>query len=163
MKNANPLPDAVVDNHLRFLVLLKDHVQDEATAERVLRKAYNLGREEASAPRDEDKIVPWFCRVVRGAMDGTAYRKEGIERNLKQTMGDAVTDLLDSLKTDQADLIRKAELGERSLKDMAHQARTSPEDVKSRLHRARESLKKKMLQSWGVCTLHVSMDCACHR
>lgn len=163
MPDQNRLPEPVIENHRRLLAFLTPRVADESTAETVLHAAYAMGYDEGNALRDDQKIVPWFYALLRGALEETAYRKEAIDRDLKKTLRECVDDLLGSLKEDQAQLIRKAELEEKSLKDLAHQARTSPTDIGARLHRARQSLKKKVLQAFGACHTHARIDCACQR
>lgn len=163
MKNANPLPDAVTDIHRRFHAFLTARVATPALAERTLHAAYAHGSEEEHDLQDDEKIVPWFYKLVRTALDKTEYKRQGIDKELKKLVGECVVDIVAMLKPDQAELIRKGELAEKSLKDLAHQARTSPVDIRLRLHRAREALKKKLMQALGACVEHALMDCACHR
>ncbi len=163
MENANKLPEAVIDLHRRLHAFLTKHVASPAAAEKALHAAYFRGGEEDHDLQDDEKIVPWFYKLLRAALDGTEYNRHGIERGLKKISSEIVVDIVAMLKPDQAELIRKGELEEKSLKDLAHQARTSPVDIRLRLHRARAALKKKLMQAAGACVEHASMDCACHR
>jgi len=163
MTNANQLSPAIIDIHRRFHAFFSARVATPEMAERVLHGAYFIGGEEETDLQDDEKIAPWFYKLLRTSLNKTEYKRKGIDKDLRKLVGASVVDIVAMLKPDQAELIRKGELQEKSLKDLAHQARTSPVDIRLRLHRAREALKKKLMQAAGACAEHASMDCPCHR
>lgn len=157
MSDNNQLPPVILENHRRLLAFLKPRVAADRSAESALRAAYAAGYEKSGELKETEKVISWFTGLLQGLL---ANRKD---RDLEPIVRDCVSELVKTLKPEYADVIKKAELQDKTIKDLAHHERTSPNVISMRLHRARESLKKKLLQTCGACATHGRMDCSCLR
>lgn len=178
-RKADRLPPAVLTHHRRFLAFLKNRVGDEQTAEDILQAAYARGLGKLSTLKDEEKVIAWFYRLLRNATvdhhrrrsaEKRAFdalerdaegRREAVDRDLERTVCRCVSALVGTLKPEYADVLKKAEIEDRSIKDIAAAARTTPTNISVRLHRARRQLKEKVLQTCGACASHGCTDCSC--
>ena len=177
-----PLPPDLLAHHAQFLSFLRLRVESPETAEEILHGAYLKGMKRADTLRDRDKIIPWFYRLLRNALydhyrrrgaearalEGFAaaseQERERIERKLERTVCRCVAQIVKGLKPEYADVLKKAELNDESIKDIARKEGTTPTNVSVRLHRARKQLKQKVLQTCGACAAHACVDCHCqHR
>lgn len=171
MSENNSLPPLVVENHRRLLEILTPHAASPQGAEDILHAMYARGYEKGGELKETDRMIPWLGGLLRDAM---VIHGRSPEAKLSKPppLPDPAADgairgcveaLLATLKPEQAKVIRKVEFENRSLKDLAHMEKTAPEVIAVRLHRAREALKKKVLQTFGLCATHSRIDCSCPR
>ncbi len=181
MTSPNQLPAPIIENQRRLLEFLKTFVTNEALPPAILRSAYKKGYEKAGEIKERETMMAWFFRMIRnGAIDQYAAAGEekshlerlvarsyvvgkGADASLERALYNCVNGLLETLKPDNADMIRKIELEGKKLEDVAAEEKMAVANAATSLHRAREALKKKILQTCGACPTHASMDCACFR
>jgi len=177
-----PLPQPVVDklvaNHRTFLAFLEKRVGSRAEAEDILQEAFARGIERGDAVRDEEAVVAWFYRMLRNAVIDRHRRRGAAARGLEslaRELGDektpprefvetacgCVKQLSETLKPEYADALNRVEVEGVAVKDYAEQLGISANNAAVRVHRAREALRKRVLQSCGTCAEHGCVDCTC--
>jgi RNA polymerase sigma factor (sigma-70 family) len=170
---------ALVGNHRQFLGFLERRVGSRAVAEEILQSAFVKTLEKGGALRDGEGAVTWFYRLLRNALvdhyrrqaaEGRALEREAREATeasedpeLKSAVCACVGELLPTLKPEYADLVRKVDLEERGVPDVAKEVGITANNAGVRLHRARQALKKQLERSCGTCASHGCLDCSCKK
>jgi len=176
---ASPGREAVerlVASHRDFLHFLQARVRDRATAEDILQAAFVRSIEKADSLRDPESVVAWFYRLLRNALVDhyrTAARASravspedaesalSYEAELKGVVCACVEALVPTLKPEYADVLRRVDLQEERLPDVARALGITANNAAVRLHRARQGLKKQLERSCGTCATHGCLDCRC--
>jgi RNA polymerase sigma-70 factor (ECF subfamily) len=168
--------EALVANHRRFLTYLEKRVESRQAAEDLLQEAFVRGLSSASL-RDADSAVAWFYRALRNAVVDH-YRRRGSEAKaleqfaseqegtvaqdeLMETVCACVRGLVDTLKPEYAQAIRRVELEGLAVRDYANESAMTANAAGVRLFRAREALRRRLVQSCGTCADHGCLDCRC--
>ena len=177
--NEAPAPlDALVENHRAFLRYLERRVGDRELAEDILQDSFTrvIDRPD-QAPADEG-VVPWFYRVLRNAAidqmrrRGTATRAmEAFARELETHAAaqpelaaeicGCVTRLAGTLKAEYAEALQAIDVGGQAVKSFAAERGLSPGNAGVRVFRAREALKRRLMESCGTCAEHGCRNCTC--
>ena len=169
----------LVDNHRRFLAFLERRVGSREVAEDILQDAFVRGLGRAGQLRDEQSVIAWFYQSLRNAIVDH-WRRTGTERRifegedsigereepttdpeLMQTVCDCVTALVDTLKPEYAEALRRVELEGASVKDFAAERGVTPNNASVRLSRARDALRRQVERTCGTCAEHGCLDCCC--
>lgn len=167
----------LLENHRSFLRFLERRLGDRALAEDILQDAFtrNLDKFEAVG---EEAIVPWFYRTLRNAAidryrrQGTANKAlEAFARELEahaEPMADleseicqCVTRLAQSLKPEYAEVLQAVDVEGQPVKAFADARGLSASNAGVRAFRAREALRKRVVQSCGTCAEHGCLNCTC--
>lgn len=169
----------LVANHRRFLAFLERRVGSREEAEDILQDAFVRGIVGASRLRDEDSVVAWFYRSLRNALVDHWRRRAAEQRavdragRLEEESGPAadqalldtvcgcVGSLLDTLKPEYAEAVRRVDLEEMSVKAFAEANGISANNASVRLFRGREALRRQVQRSCGTCADHGCLDCSC--
>jgi DNA-directed RNA polymerase specialized sigma24 family protein len=69
--------------------------------------------------------------------------------------------LVKSLKPEYAEALQDIEVGGTPVKAFAEQKALSASNAAVRVFRAREALKKRVVESCGTCTEHGCLNCTC--
>jgi RNA polymerase sigma factor (sigma-70 family) len=174
-----PAPlDVLVDNHRAFLRYLERRLGDRALAEDVLQDAFArvLARPE-QAPEGEG-LVPWFYRTLRNAAidrlrrQGAAGRAleafareletaEAVREETHHEVCQCINRLASTLKPDYAEALRAIEVEGVPVKAYAERKGLTAGNAAVRVFRAREALKKRVVESCGTCATHGCLDCTC--
>jgi RNA polymerase sigma factor (sigma-70 family) len=174
-----PAPlDALVENHRAFLRYLERRVGDRELAQDILQDSFSrLIDHSVQAPADEG-IVPWFYRVLRNAAIDRLRRRGSATRAMEafarelQTHASAepeleaeicgcVTRLAATLKAEYAEALQAIDIGGQAVKSFAAERGLSPGNAGVRVFRAREALKKRLMESCGTCAEHGCRNCTC--
>lgn len=177
-------PEAVarlVQGHAQFLEFLERRVGSRAVAEDILQEAFARALSRGDTLRDGESAKAWFYRLLRNALIDH-YRRRAAERRalehaanepqassaevdaaLLQTVCACMSVLVDTLKPEYADALRRVELEDQPLAEYAAQHGISSNNAGVRLHRARLSLHKQLIASCGSCATHGCLDCHCSR
>jgi RNA polymerase sigma factor (sigma-70 family) len=176
---AAPQPlDVLVENHRAFLSYLERRLGDRALAEDVLQDAFArvLARPE-QAPQGEG-LVPWFYRTLRNAAidrfrrQGAASRAleafarelesgDGMHEETHREVCRCINRLASTLKPDYAEALHAIEIEGVPVKDYADRKGLTAGNAAVRVFRAREALKKRVVESCGTCATHGCVDCTC--
>lgn len=167
----------LLENHRKFLSFLQARVGDRAIAEDILQDAFvrNLSKLEGLP---DDALVPWFYTTLRNAVIDRHRRLEVENRRLgefarelesSQVIPDAlereicacVGRLAGSLKPEYADAIARIDVEGKAVKDYAASQGLSANNASVRVHRARQALKKRVMESCGMCAEHGCVNCTC--
>lgn len=169
--------EALVANHRQFLSFLERRVESREAAEDILQEAFVRGLDSPSL-RDAESAKAWFYRALRNAIVDH-YRRRGteiraLEQVAKEASGEVPPDvelmdsvceclstLLPTLKSEYAQAIQRVELDDISVKQFAEEEKISANAAGVRLFRAREALKRRLVQSCGTCSEHGCLDCRC--
>ena len=174
-----PAPlQVLVDNHRAFLAYLERRVSDRALAEDILQDAFIRLVDRPDQAPDDEAIVPWFYRVLRNAAidrfrrRGTAVRAleafarelethSAAEPELEAEICGCITRLAGTLKAEYAEALRAVDVEGTPVKTFAEQHGLSATNAGVRVFRAREALRKRVLESCGTCAEHGCRDCTC--
>ena len=173
--------DVLVSNHRAFLGFLERRLGDRALAEDVLQEAFKkvLDRPDRVPPEaNEDTLVKWFYRSLRNAAIDQFRRKGAAARAAdafaRELDGEAqsgaeiheeicacITRLASTLKPEYAEALQKIDVEDVPVKTFAAERRLSASNAGVRVFRAREALKKRLMESCGTCAEHGCRDCRC--
>jgi RNA polymerase sigma-70 factor (ECF subfamily) len=179
--SASPETVAVlVDNHRQFLAFLERRVGSREVAEDILQDAFVRGLGRAGQLRDEQSVIAWFYRSLRNALIDY-WRRSGSERRifeggdavdaaaeehaadpeLMRAVCECVNALVDTLKPEYAEALRRVDLEGASVKDFAAEQGVTPNNASVRVFRARKALRRQVERSCGTCAEHGCLDCRC--
>lgn len=171
--------EVLVGSKVRFLRFLERRLGNRSDAEDVLQAAFlKLVAHEGSL-RDEDKLVPWFYQLLRNLIVDHYRHRDAVNRLEESVAADAspsttglddallaavctcVNDLIPTLKEEHAELVRRVELGEEPLHQVASDLGITSNNASVRLHRARRALREALQNACGACADHGCLDCGC--
>jgi RNA polymerase sigma-70 factor (ECF subfamily) len=172
--------ETLLENHGAFLRYLERRVGDRALAEDILQDAFAkvVARPE-QAPTDE-AIVPWFYRTLRNAAVDKFRRRGAADRayeafarelethetpstDMETEICACVSRLAATLKPEYAEALQAIEVTGTPVKAYAEQKGLSSSNAAVRVFRAREALKKRVIESCGACAEHGCLNCTCKR
>lgn len=179
VENAAPVA-TLLENHRAFLRYLERRVGDRALAEDILQEAFAkvIARPE-QAPEDE-AIVPWFYRMLRNAAVDQFRRRGAADRaheafareletretpttDMQAEICACVSRLAATLKPEYAEALQAIEVAGTPVKAYAEQKGLSSSNAAVRVFRAREALKRRVVESCGTCAEHGCVDCTCRQ
>jgi len=170
----------LVENRRVFLGFLTRRLGSQADAEDVLQDFCLKALSRQDQLRDVDSLVAWLYALLRTTLVDH-YRKTGRQgrvsqayaEEMKSAEGTQETDslhdglcaclhaLLPAMRPDQAELVRRVDLGEEDRASVAADLGVAPGTLGVRLHRARQALRRTLLTSCSNCCKHGFDDCAC--
>jgi len=172
--------ETLLENHRAFLRYLERRVGDRALAEDILQDAFAkvVARPE-QAPTDE-AIVLWFYRTLRNAAVDQFRRRGAADRtyeafareletqetpstDMETVICACVSRLAATLKPEYAEALQAIEVTGTPVKAYAEQKGLSSSNAAVRVFRAREALKKRVIESCGTCAEHGCVNCTCKR
>lgn len=169
---------ALVDNHRRFLAFLERRVGSREAAEDILQDGFVRALERTETLRSGESAVAWFYRLLRNllidhhrrsvredrAVSGAALEiADGVDEELRETVGACVVSLLETLKPEYRDALRRVEMEGEKVGAYAQEVGISASNASVRLHRAREALRRRLIETCGTCATHGCRDCECRR
>ncbi len=174
-----PVEAALVGNHRDFLRFLVRRVGDADTAEDVLQQFYLRAVSRGSELRRSESAVAWLYRLLRTTLvdhyrsESSRRRREadyarmeipsneGRDAELQSTVCACLEALLPTLKPEYAEILRRVDLQETPPREVARDLGLTPNNVRVRLHRARQAMKESLLLSCRTCAEHGCLDCDC--
>ncbi len=162
----------------KLLAFLRKKVSDPIVAEDILQESLLKAVQAAPDLKDEDKLVPWFYRILNNAVIDH-YRKKGTEgKYMDQYALEADTrvepedeamicacfrELIPTLKPEYAELIEAMELGDEDSEVMAEHLGITRNNLKVRRYRARQQLRERVEEACHACCTGGEgyMDCTC--
>jgi DNA-directed RNA polymerase specialized sigma24 family protein len=127
--------------------------------------------------RDQDKLVPWFGRILETSLTDHR-RRRAAESRTKLRLGPDVEEpgqapdlrwvtcrclgaALAAVRPEYADLVRRVELEGTPLRHVARDLGIRPNTAAVRLHRGRRAVIRTVRQLCRFCRLHWGFDCSC--
>lgn len=161
----------------RFLVR---QVGNTADAEDILQESLLKALQQGEGLKRNEKIIPWFYRILRNATvdhfrrkGSEARRAESLHRDLNSAgQSDAQSQweravcrcfegLLPALKPRYAELIRRVDLLNEAKLEVAADLGISVTTLSVALHRARQALRRRLEIFCGACSRELCLACAC--
>ncbi|MBP6506110.1 MAG: sigma-70 family RNA polymerase sigma factor [Opitutaceae bacterium] len=174
MKPARPL-EAIFAQRTQFRAFLISRLGNEADADDVLQNGLVKAMRSAGDVGDEQKLTAWFYRLLQNALvDHVRSRSAGARRDDAWAAGVSQPDdvavktvcscfegLLVEMKSRDAELLRRVELGDEPVASAAQALGMSAGNASVTLHRARAALRKKLEEFCGDCAKGACLDCDC--
>jgi len=178
--HATSLVESLAAEHERFLDFVTRRVRSRALAEEILQDAYVRSLDHAGSLAEGESVTAWFYRVLRNAIIDAHRRRgteeRGIERmaaepeaesaapdeELMNAVCSCVRSLADELKPEYRDAIVSVDVEGKSVTAYADESSILAGNARVRLHRAREALRKKVVEFCGSCASEGCRDCGCH-
>jgi RNA polymerase sigma-70 factor (ECF subfamily) len=175
--SAAPL-EVLLENHRAFLRYLERRVGNRELAEDILQDAFVKVMDRPDlAPLDEG-LVPWFYRTLRNAAIDRFRRRNAAERaveafareldthaapepEIEAEICACITRLASTLKPEYAEALRAIDVQATPVKDFAEQRGLSASNAGVRIFRARQALRRRLIESCGTCAEHGCRDCTC--
>jgi RNA polymerase sigma-70 factor (ECF subfamily) len=175
LATAAHVPKPLLERQLEFLGFLRARLGTDEAARDALQSAYVKTMEKADAIRDDENTVAWFYRILRnGLID--AHRRQQVEQkgleherpeprdeDLFRAICTCVGGVIDTLKPEYADLLRRVDLEGASAAEAARATGITANNAGVRLHRARAALRDKLKAVCGACARHGCLDCRCRK
>jgi RNA polymerase sigma factor (sigma-70 family) len=164
----------------RFLGFLLRRIPDAGLAEDILQTAYVRALEHQHDKDIDESATAWFYRLLRNAVIDNYRRQEAKSRALEAWARELETTatpspeledeicvclngVIDGLKPEYAEVLRKVDLGAERLQDFAQQRSLSTSNAGVRAHRARAALRKELIRTCGSCAEHGCLNCMCKK
>lgn len=162
-----------------FLSFIAARVGSRAEAEDVLQAAFIKALKAARTLKTDEKVAAWFYRILRNALtdhwrrkatEGRALAVYGTETLRRTALAEAelnrrvcacVKELVGTIRPEYADAVRAVDIESSSVRDFARRAGVTENSASVRLHRARQTLKKRLIATCGACAEHDCRDCDC--
>ena len=171
---------ALTENHRAFLRFLTRRLGDESAAEDVLQSFCLRAVSRGAELRDTESAVAWLYSVLRSVLmdhyrseaarnrrDSRYAQKQIVLGNgrddveLEESVCNCFRGLLSALHPDYAEILRRVELFGESRERLASEFDITPANLRVRLHRARQALRK-ALDNWcGSCCEQGFRGCNC--
>lgn len=178
---SGPLPravaDALVGAHRELLAFVERRVGNRADAEDIVQAAAVTALEQGHTVRDPGRVTAWLYQLLRNRIAdhlrhrgaaGRALERYGADPSfaepdeaLDDTVCRCVARLLDTLKPEYADILRRTELDEKTPAEAARELGLTPANAAVRAHRARAALRQQVVRSCRTCAEHGCVDCTC--
>ncbi len=162
----------------KLLAFLRKKVSDPAIAEDILQESLLKAVQAAPDLKDEDKLVPWFYRILNNAVidhyrkkdtEGKYMDQYALEADMRVEPEDEAMicacfrQLIPTLKPEYAELIETMELGDEGSKVMAEHLGITRNNLKVRRYRARQQLRHRLEETCQACAAGADgcLDCTC--
>ncbi len=171
-----PVEEVIFRHRGKLLGFIQQRVSDPDLAEDVLQEGLLKALRSADELRDEERLLPWFYRILNNAMIDT-YRKQSVETRYLESYAreldiesqpeeqaalcECFRELLPSLKPEYAELIDRLELQPGDPGEVAQELNIQSNNLKVRRHRARQALKQRLEETCRTCAVHGCLDCTC--
>ena len=170
----------LLERRSEFLSFVEKRIGNRATAEDILQEAFSRGIGHVESLRNDETVIGWFYRVLRNAVidhyrrsasASTALARFAAEVRANEEAGPeiqgeickCIARLASDLKPDYAEALQMVEIEDAPVKDFAEKAGISAGNARVRLFRAREALRKRVIESCAACATHGCTDCDCQR
>jgi RNA polymerase sigma-70 factor (ECF subfamily) len=169
---------ALLENNRAFLSYLERRIGDRALAEDILQDAFTKVVARPNLAPAGEATVPWFYRTLRNAAIDKIRRRGAADRaaeafarelethstpsaEMKVEICGCVTRLASTLKPEYAEALLAVDVSDTPVKTFAAAKGISTSNAGVRVFRAREALRKRVMQSCGTCAEHGCLDCSC--
>lgn len=167
--------DSLLAQRSRFRAFLVSRLGNEADADDVLQNGLLKAMRSAGEVDDAEKLTAWFYRLLRNAMiDHVRSRSANVRRDeawmtevgsrdeeAEKSACACFEGLLADLKPREAELLRRVELNDEVVAEVARSLGLSASAASVALHRARATLRGKLEDFCGDCAKGACLDCDC--
>lgn len=173
---ARSLVDELMAQRESFLAFVRSRVRSGADAEDILQQALVKVAEHAHDVRDPARRRAWFFQILRRTLaDHHAQwaMRDSKLATLAADMEEATPEevalcacilgQLDRLRPDYADVLRRVDISEAPLADVARALGITVNNATVRLHRARTALREQLRDFCGTASMRACLDCGCDK
>jgi RNA polymerase sigma-70 factor (ECF subfamily) len=172
----------ILNARARFLSFVRKRVGDDGVAQDLFQQSVLQAIERQSSLRRREDAVAWFSSILRHTLV-TYLRKGAVEARGKKAYRQALIHsghgqvppfeevgdnpcscayvLLPTLRPSYAELIRRIDLKGESSKTVAQDLAMTRNNVRVRLHRARQVLRARLVRFCGPCCERSCRNCLC--
>jgi RNA polymerase sigma factor (sigma-70 family) len=176
MTSAAQLAEHLLQHRDEFLAFVRKRVADPELAADLFHDSLLKVLQRGEQIRDGESVVAWFYRILRHALIDLYRRRAVRDRALRSLQAEVdprltpedrkslcacLQALLPTLKPEYSELIRTVDLGEESVEAAADRLGITPNNLNVRLHRARQQLRARLVESCRLCATHGCLDCDC--
>ena len=172
----------IQDAKATILSFLRKRVEDDGVAQDLFQQSVLRAIERQSSLRRREDAVAWFYSILRHALVDyqrkrvaetkrkNAYRQALIHSGYgKVSPFEEIADnpcscayaILPSLRPSYAELIRRIDMRGESSQSVAQELAMTRNNVRVRLHRARQVLRARLVRFCGLCCERDCWDCRC--
>jgi RNA polymerase sigma factor (sigma-70 family) len=178
--NAQPVDapsamDVLLAHRAELVAFAAARLDSRAQAEDLVQESLARALERLPELRDGDAILGWFHRILRNAIVDHHRRRGASRRALERFAAEpeepsdepagrvcrCVSHLAGTLKPEYAEALQRVEVDGAMVKDVAAELGITPTNAAVRVHRARESLRKKVMATCRACAEAGCVDCTC--
>jgi len=160
----------------KLLAYVQTKISDVTLAEDVLQDSLLKALRATPDLREEDKLLPWFYRILNNAIIDIYRHRDSRERALGAYAQDqelvlgsedeavlcaCFRELMPSLKAEYVELIEKLDLAAGDPAQVAESLGINRNNLKVRRHRARQALRQRLEETCRLCAKHGCLDCTC--
>jgi RNA polymerase sigma factor (sigma-70 family) len=172
--------NTLLEHRDQFLGFVQRRVQDVAIAEDILQAAYIRALQHEGELQAQASMLGWFYRVLRNAVidqyrrrssESKALEEWGREMEGQVIPGPEIQDeicaclsrVMDTINPAYAEVLRSVNLDDQRLQEFAKEHNISASNAAVRVHRARASFRKHLVQTCEACAEHGCVDCTCRK
>lgn len=173
---------ALNEQRTAFKAFLVARVGSEFDAEDILQNGLIKAIQRAGELQDDAKLTAWFYQLLRNAIIDHYRNKAAVRRRddvletslvaLEEDIAGAppgwetqlcgcLDSVVDTLKPQQAELLRRVDLNGESVQAAAKALGLTANNASVTLHRARRDLRVKLQAFCGACADGACLDCDC--
>ncbi len=162
----------------KLVAYARSRVADGDLAEDLFQDSLLKALQNAGGLRDEDRLIPWFYRILNNAI-ADHYRRRDVQARYQALLAldnvpeadsdewarlcECFRELIPTLKPEYGQLIEQLELTEGDPEQVAKRLLISRNNLKVRRHRARQALRQRLEETCRMCAEHACLDCTCKR
>lgn len=168
---------ALASRRDQFFSFLRRRTACADDAEDLLQQGFMRAARKVSTLRDVELAEAWFYSILRRTLADHASSLARSQRLVEQSkvVGVALTEsqerrtcscslkVIETLPPQYADILRRIDVVEESVAEVAAALATTSGNVLVRLHRARKALRERLLSSCGTSSSRSCLDCRCHQ
>ena len=172
------LATTLLANLSAFQSFARGRLRNEELAADAVQESLLRALKSDRVPSPEGNVIAWFYRILRNVLTDLHRRRaaqvKALERFAKEPSPGITDDelhkqacacvaaLLPTLKPEYARVLQLADLEDRPTSAVTEELGISPNNLKVRLHRARQQLRQRLEQTCKLCATHGCLDCTCH-
>jgi RNA polymerase sigma-70 factor (ECF subfamily) len=172
---------SAIETHLlehlnEFTGFARNRLADAELAADAVQESLLKALKASDSVRDPESAKAWFYRILRRTIIDLYRRRDVQDRAIARMERELdlppTTDeervacgclerLIPTLKPQYSTLVRRLDLEGEALQPVAASLGITTNNLKVRLHRARQQLKERVTQTCRVCAQHGCLDCTC--
>ncbi|HTI71058.1 MAG TPA: sigma-70 family RNA polymerase sigma factor [Candidatus Limnocylindria bacterium] len=170
------LQQVLLANLTAFQAFAQSRLGDKELASDVVQDALLKALRSESGLTDDENLLAWFYRILRNtitdlhrkrASQAATLAKMAIELNAapdeetRRVLCGCLASLVPTLKPEYAEVVRRIDFEERDSAAVAENLGITLGNLKVRLHRGRQQLKERLIETCQLCATHGCLDCHC--
>ncbi len=157
-----------------YMAFARKRLSDPELAVDAVQDSLLKALKRANQIRDEKNVKAWFYSILRRTIIDL-YRKHDVRERLAAQMDqvagwseedelavcNCMNQLIPTLRPQYATVLQRVDLDGEAPESVAATLGITTNNLNVRLHRARKQLKRRLLQTCGMCAKHGCLNCTC--